>query len=383
MKFKFSFFTALSFACLIVSGQNPKALRSSFDFVQPPQSMLSKDFKYSSSGSVTYAEEIKIEKEENDYALEEWNSLKMNQKLKIKAVDGSNLPYNKYFPTIHSSARLTSFVSIEGLDKSESANASVNIIINRPICSSSSRKIRFVRDGNTITRFRADMTTSISIEAIITDDEGHIENKNYTGVYNITDPEEFTGKILGGGISSAALGKVEKRNFQASEKMALENALKDLSKYLSMKYGFVTINNYNTEIWTFRTTKKNNYNNINSASQSLVGAYRLGIDSDMREQFETKLISAIDVWKEEYGNYAPNDKKARIGSVQAGLLLLNIAEAYLWMQDFSKCSQALGDFDSILSMNKKLGRNMAAMNHFRRLENIQRDLQSRYSTLKE
>jgi hypothetical protein len=383
MKFKFSLFTALSFACLIVFGQNPKALRSSFDFVQPPQSMLSKDFKYSSSGSVTYEEEVKIEKEENDYALEEWNSLKMNQKLKIKAVDGSNLPYNKYFPTIHSSARLTSFVSIEGLDKSETANASVNIIINRPICSSSSRKIRFVRDGNTITRFRADMSTSISIEAIITDDQGHIENKNYTGVYKITDPEEFAGKMLGGGISSATLGKVEKRNFQASEKMALENALKDLSKYLSMKYGFVTINNYSTQIWTFRTTKKNNYDNINTASQSLVGAYRLGIDTDMREQFETKLISAIDVWKEEYGNYAPNDKKARIGSVQAGLLLLNIAEAYLWMQDFSKCSQALGDFDSILSMNKKLGRNMAAMNHFRRLENIQRDLQSRYSSLKE
>ena len=383
MKFKFSLFTALSFACLIVFGQNPKALRSSFDFVQPPQSMLSKDFKYSSSGSVTYEEEVKIEKEENDYALEEWNSLKMNQKLKIKAVDGSNLPYNKYFPTIHSSARLTSFVSIEGLDKSETANASVNIIINRPICSSSSRKIRFVRDGNTITRFRADMSTSISIEAIITDDQGHIENKNYTGVYKITDPEEFAGKMLGGGISSATLGKVEKRNFQASEKMALENALKDLSKYLSMKYGFVTINNYSTQIWTFRTTKKNNYDNINTASQSLVGAYRLGIDTDMRDQFETKLISAIDVWKEEYGNYAPNDKKARIGSVQAGLLLLNIAEAYLWMQDFSKCSQALGDFDSILSMNKKLGRNMAAMNHFRRLENIQRDLQSRYSSLKE
>lgn len=383
MKFKFSLFTALSFACLIVFGQNPKALRSNFDFVQPPQSMLSKDFKYSSSGSVTYEEEVKIEKEENDYALEEWNSLKMNQKLKIKAVDGSNLPYNKYFPTIHSSARLTSFVSIEGLDKSETANASVNIIINRPICSSSSRKIRFVRDGNTITRFRADMSTSISIEAIITDDQGHIENKNYTGVYKITDPEEFAGKMLGGGISSATLGKVEKRNFQASEKMALENALKDLSKYLSMKYGFVTINNYSTQIWTFRTTKKNNYDNINTASQSLVGAYRLGIDTDMREQFETKLISAIDLWKEEYGNYAPNDKKARIGSVQAGLLLLNIAEAYLWMQDFSKCSQALGDFDSILSMNKKLGRNMAAMNHFRRLENIQRDLQSRYSSLKE
>jgi hypothetical protein len=383
MKFKFSLFTALSFACLIVFGQNPKALKSSFDFVQPPQSMLSKDFKYSSSGSVTYEEEIKIEKEENDYALEEWNSLKMNQKLKRKAVDGGNLPYNKYFPTIHSSDRLTSFVSIEGLDKSERANASVNLIINRPICSSSSRKIRVVQDGQTITRFRANVSTSISIEAIITDDEGHIENKNYTGVYNMTDPEEFTGKMLGGGISSAALGKVEKRNFQVSEKMALENALKDLSKYLSMKYGFVTINNYSTDVWTFRTNKKNNYDDINSASQSLVGGYRLGIDSDMREQFETKLISAIDVWKEEYGNYAPNDKKARIGSVQAGLLLLNIAEAYLWMQDFSKCSQALGDFDSILSMNKKLGRNMAAMTHFRRLENLQRDLQSRYSTLKE
>ena len=109
----------------------------------------------------------------------------------------------------------------------------------------------------------------------------------------------------------------------------------------------------------------------------------MGIDSDMREQFETKLISSIEVWKEEYGNYAPNDKKARVGALQAGLLLLNIAEAYLWMQDFSKCSQALGDFESILSMNKKLGRNYAAISHYRRLENLQRDLQSRYSSLKE
>ena len=383
MKFKFSLFNVLLFACIIVTGQNPKALRAAFDFVQPPEALLSKDFKYSSSGNVTYEEEVKIEKEENDYALEEWNSLRMNQKLKIKALDGNNLPYNKYFPTIHSSDRLTSFVYIEGLDKSEAGKASVNVTINRPICSSSSRKIKRVQDGTTITRFLAVVTTSISIEAIITDDQGHIENKNYTGVYNMTDPEEFTGKMFGGGISAEAMGRVEKRNFQVSEKMALENALKDLSKYLSMRYGFVTINKYATDIWTFRTTKKNNYDNINTASQSLVGAYRLGIDSDMREQFETKLISSIAVWKEEYGNYAPNDKKARVGALQAGLLLLNIAEAYLWMQDFSKCSQALGDFESILSMNKKLGRNYAAISHYRRLENLQRDLQSRYSSLKE
>ena len=65
MKFKFSLFNVLLFACIIVTGQNPKALRAAFDFVQPPEALLSKDFKYSSSGNVTYEEEVKIEKEEN------------------------------------------------------------------------------------------------------------------------------------------------------------------------------------------------------------------------------------------------------------------------------------------------------------------------------
>ena len=384
MKYKSSFFAILFVSCIFAFGQNPKQMRISFDYIQPPQVLLSSDFKYSSSGSVTYEEEVLMEKAENDAAMEEWNSLSMTKKLKRKSVDGSNLPYNKYFPTIHSSDRLTSFVSIEGLNKSQDAKASVNLIINRPIVSSSSRKIKVAQEnGTNVTRFKAVVSTSTSIEAIITDDRGNIENKNYTGVFTVTDPEEFAGKMLGGGISSASLGKVEKRNFQVSEKMALENALKDLSTYLSMKYGFVTRNNYSTGIWTFRTTKKNNYDAINSASQSLVGAYRLGIDSDMREQFESKLHAAIDVWKEEIGNYVPNDKKARISAVQAGLLFLNIAEAYLWMQDWGKCSQALGDFESILSMNKKLGRVNGGLAHYRRIENLQKDLQIRYSSLSE
>jgi hypothetical protein len=103
----------------------------------------------------------------------------------------------------------------------------------------------------------------------------------------------------------------------------------------------------------------------------------------MREQFESKLHAAIDVWKEEIGNYVPNDKKARISAVQAGLLFLNIAEAYLWMQDWGECSQALGDFESILSMNKKLGRVNGGLAHYRRIENLQKDLQIRYSSLSE
>ena len=175
MKYKSSFFATLFVSCIFAFGQNPKQMRISFDYIQPPQVLLSSDFKYSSSGSVTYEEEVLMEKAENDVAMEEWNSLSMTKKLKRKSVDGSNLPYNKYFPTIHSSDRLTSFVSIEGLNKSQDAKASVNLIINRPIVSSSSRKIKVAQEnGTNVTRFKAVVSTSTSIEAIITDARGNI-----------------------------------------------------------------------------------------------------------------------------------------------------------------------------------------------------------------
>ena len=67
MKYKLSFFASLFVSCIFAFGQNPKQMRISFDYIQPPQVLLSSDFKYSSSGSVTYEEEVLMEKQTAAY----------------------------------------------------------------------------------------------------------------------------------------------------------------------------------------------------------------------------------------------------------------------------------------------------------------------------
>ena len=99
--------------------QRAVPLSSQFSYMQPPLVLLSPDNKYRTEAEITYEQDVIEEKEINDSEMIEWKSLPTKEKIKRKSVDGANVPENIYFPTIYSQERLTSKISIEGLQSSE------------------------------------------------------------------------------------------------------------------------------------------------------------------------------------------------------------------------------------------------------------------------
>ena len=144
-----------------------------------------------------------------------------------------------------------------------------------------------------------------------------------------------------------------------------------------------------THIYTLRAKKKN-YDAITLAARSLVGGYGLQMQPEDAEKFEGTLLKAIDIFNAELEEYIPMNKKARISDAAATFLYLNIAEAYLWLQDFGKCRQALVEYENIQVLSKKsVSSNFAASfngadykSHFNRLNDLQADLEMRYSRMK-
>ncbi|MDB9939488.1 hypothetical protein OAD20_02280 [Cyclobacteriaceae bacterium] len=264
-----------------------------------------------------------VEEQLVDYAveMEEWKALPAKEKLKRRAIDKGNLPENKYFPTIHGEERITRAIQITGLEISDDAAANVSVTVNKPITSSSARKV----DVNGEKLFNIDVSTNISVDIVITDDKGLKEAFSFEGVHTVTDPENFQSKLAGRGVNINTLNTVEKRQFLNAEKLALDNALSNLGLFLSNRYGFMN-KSMTTQIYTLRAKKKN-YDAITLAARSLVGGYGLQMQPENAEKFEGTLLKAIDVFNAELEEYIPMNKKARISDAAATFLYLNIAEA--------------------------------------------------------
>jgi hypothetical protein len=83
-------------------------------------------------------------------------------------------------------------------------------------------------------------------------------------------------------------------------------------------------------------------------------------------------------------------KKVRVDDGVASYLYLNIAEAYLWLKDFAKCKEALGQYQSVQSRSKQSFKskvssdfNMAnPVAHFNQLNSLEKSLEERYASVK-
>jgi len=375
-------FTMLSYA------QRAVPLSAQFSYMQPPLVQLSPDNTYRTEAEITYEQEVNEEKEINDSELIEWKSLPTKEKIKRKAADGANVPENVYFPTIYSQERLTSKIAIEGLQTSQESGASVKVTLNRPICVSSVRSQKVTRGETTTKIWKVDVTTTVVVNLTLTDVDGNTESKSYTGKAYYTDPTEYAGKLVGKGITQYKQKKSEKTGFKATEGPALDKALNQMNGYLSERYGFLK-KKRRAPIYFFKA-RKFEYDKIAEAAQTLVGGYRLIENPENKEKFESTLLSAINVFQTALKEYKPMAKKVRIDDGVASYLYLNIAEAYLWLKDFAKCKEALGQYQSVQSRSKQSFKskvtsdfNMAnPVAHYNRLNSLEKSLEERYASIK-
>lgn len=117
------------------------------------------------------------------------------------------------------------------------------------------------------------------------------------------------------------------------ESRAYNNTILTTNGLLSEKYGFPT-KSKSTEIYTAKD-KKFDYSDLLEGYQHAKNGYlELANDRD-KDAAVTHLIKATEQWESTLKESNTSDKKARINKKVTAAIYVNLAEAYLWMDDFS------------------------------------------------
>jgi tetratricopeptide (TPR) repeat protein len=136
-----------------------------------------------------------------------------------------------------------------------------------------------------------------------------------------------------------------KRTFLESlENKIVEANMKEVSKILNDRYGYVKTNREST-IYRIEP-KKFDYDDFQQAYENAVAAYGVLISNNAAAT--QKLDAACELWEKALTEYVAGDKKARINEDIAIVTRFNLAEAYLFTNNFDKAEAHLS---KIISLN--------------------------------
>ena len=120
-------------------------------------------------------------------------------------------------------------------------------------------------------------------------------------------------------------------NFQRKK---LATLLTDLNKHMNSTYGFPTKSS-ESEIYVIKKYKDFNYSEfVDAMTFAKIGYQKLsnGIEKDAAKE---DLQKAIDIWNNQLSQSNTGDNKSRINKKATALLYANLAEAYMWIDDFN------------------------------------------------
>jgi hypothetical protein len=126
------------------------------------------------------------------------------------------------------------------------------------------------------------------------------------------------------------------------ERVVVDN-LKFINNMLNEKYGFSKAQR-NTILYSAES-KKENYDDLKSAYDNALAAYNSLIDD--KGASLAKLKTSIDTWLKEASEANMNDKKARIDGEVGAMVELNLAEAFMWMDDYDDAQAHLAKLSSL------------------------------------
>jgi len=119
------------------------------------------------------------------------------------------------------------------------------------------------------------------------------------------------------------------------QKEILSENLKLAYDLVNSNFGFPLIN-YQTEIYTVKKFKSHSYNDLIDAYTYVNSGYSLIKNSKNHSQAIPKIKQGIAVWEKALTESNLSDSKSRINKKVTALLYYNLAEAYMWMNDFDK-----------------------------------------------
>ncbi len=122
------------------------------------------------------------------------------------------------------------------------------------------------------------------------------------------------------------------KTLQAEE---VNSVLTNINNTINDKCGF-PVKNYNTEIYTVKKYKSHNYSDLIDGYTKAKSGYDLVYKSISRKEAASNLQKAINIWEDALTESNTVDNKARINDKVTALLYVNLAEAYIWLGEYTK-----------------------------------------------
>ena len=134
------------------------------------------------------------------------------------------------------------------------------------------------------------------------------------------------------------------------EKIVVDH-LKSINEMLNNDYGYVP---QSRGVIIGYVNEKKLYDDFKDALNNAKNAYAIIAKKDTKAQGEEYLRKAIATWEAAMKESNPSNKKARIDEDVTECLLKNLAEAYVWLNDFTKAQEYLTQLDAFkLSAKEK------------------------------
>ena len=134
------------------------------------------------------------------------------------------------------------------------------------------------------------------------------------------------------------------------EKIVMDN-LKSINEMINNNYGYVPQTKVVTIGWV---NEKKLYDDFKDALNNAKNGYAIIAKKETAAQGEEYLRKAITNWETALKESNPSNKKARVDEDVTECLLMNLSEAYVWLNDFTKAQEYLTKLDAFkLSMKEK------------------------------
>ena len=142
--------------------------------------------------------------------------------------------------------------------------------------------------------------------------------------------------------------------FDEVKQFATKDLLSYTGKYLDNNYGKTKMN-LKTSVVLIKKYKRYKYNEYEEALPHALSGYKnMYLD---KIKSVSSFNKAINIWEKILEEYSPNNKKARINREVAFYTMLNIGEAYMWIDDYEKADEYFSKMEATMpkwSNNKRL-----------------------------
>lgn len=109
--------------------------------------------------------------------------------------------------------------------------------------------------------------------------------------------------------------------------------LNSINNMINEQFGF-PVKTRGTEIFTVKKHKGHDYSDLIEAYSFAKSGYDLIINDIDHKGAKAKINKAIKLWETALEESYPNDNKARINDKVTALIFANLAEAYMWINNF-------------------------------------------------